>query len=394
MGRDTNKQRMCLPFFYDCIIEKNTIYFPMANYNAMCKADLENNEVDIIDIFPNIASDERTAYTGMFKYKNYFLFSQHPKVGTGILVYNIIESKFSMLTSKDVRFYANDVFTFGEALYIVSKAKAEIYKVDFTDFSVKRIGYKIRLVENETNVGEVVRRGNYIFIPFNTNRIVLVFDMLTETFRFYEFPENIPVITTMSFFDDNWWITGVDKKIYVWNMEANTISENIDFPCNIKLFYSGETWFGNSFIYKNILWLFPVYADGILKYNILTKKLEKFGIPGEEEMEGVLEDGRFFVSKYGMVRRLNSEVFFLSSKTRILYELNLETNDIQSHIFKVNNIYNGKLYPDYANGIVAESYYAQGIRNLMHIQKGNNLIIEKKDVSVGEVIYNCMKEKE
>ena len=42
------------PFFYDVAIEENTIFFPIMRFNALCKGSLINDEVEILNIFPDI----------------------------------------------------------------------------------------------------------------------------------------------------------------------------------------------------------------------------------------------------------------------------------------------------------------------------------------------------
>ena len=381
----SEKIRVSKPFFYDCMIENNIIYFPLANYNAICKASLHSDQADIMGVFPNIPAYEMVSYAGVYKYKEYFLFSPNPKVGKNILLYNSLECKFSELKVENSYFRSDDVFENNEYIYIVSRTNAEIYKVDMQNASIKRIKYK-EFSSDTVEIGELVRKGNSIFISLNSGRIMVIFDMDREEFQYIKYPSNLAGISTICFYRGEWWITGADKKVYCWKLGEDESYESAEFPDNISLYYQKEVWFARSFIYNGILWLFPVFADAILKYDILKKLFEKVEILGEEESEKYFENGRFFLSKYGIVKQHNRTVFFLSSKTRILYEMDLETNEIQKHCLKINNIYNGKLFPESVNGVFKEEWYTEGLKDLIREQAGAHKAAVKERTKIGKNI--------
>lgn len=37
------------PFFYDCVVDDEKIYFPLANYNALCSTNIQSGLTEIID---------------------------------------------------------------------------------------------------------------------------------------------------------------------------------------------------------------------------------------------------------------------------------------------------------------------------------------------------------
>ena len=194
------------------------------------------------------------------------------------------------------------------------------------------------------------------------------------------------------------WITGKNNKLYKWKLCETKAHEVAEYPGNIKLFYKENIWFSHSFIYNDTLWLFPCYADAILKYNLLTNKFEKIEIMGEEEsidqIEEELKNGRGFASKYGRVYKCGNKVYFLSSKTRIFYELNLQTCEIIRHDFKVNNNYNGQIYPPSVKGIMSEMYYSGGIKCLIKgwksgIVKDN--MRKHPDNSFGKILHDYIR---
>ena len=95
--------------------------------------------------------------------------------------------------------------------------------------------------------------------------------------------------------------------------------------------------------------------------------------------------------KYSIVQKYDNKVFFLSSKTRILYELNLEDNSICRHILKVINIYNNQIYPSVENGIMLENNYTEGLKCLIKCQISDLKKITTQK-SVGQTIYKTIND--
>lgn len=384
------------PFFYDCVIEDNTVYFPLANYNSLCKGNLISGQTDIIDIFPDIPAYKTAAYAGVYKYGNTLLFSPYSADNFDILVYSIPQQTFSgLLNNKDINFRSNTVFEKNEYIYIASCTTNEIYKIDLHNRSVDCL-VSAKNKPDEYCYTEIVRIRDFILFPLNQRKVLLVFDMQKEKCECYEFPDDISYISTLCVHGENLWITGGSRKIYTWNIKKQEVRVCAEFPDNVRLFFEGNghyLWFGSSFIYQDVLWLFPFYASVILKYNILTEKFEELEIPGEEETDG-LEKARFNTIKYGTVKKSGDKVFFLSSKTRIFYELDLVTNMIQRHYFYVNKKYNGQIYPVTEDGKILERNDAVNLEDFLeNIKERANEEIIIKDEMTGGTIYNCIDRK-
>ncbi len=356
------------PFFYDMAVDDNSIYFPMAFYNALCKGNLTNNQVNILAVFPETPSYEYCAYAGVFNFKNYLLFDPHKyNKNKYFLLYDCSRSKFIKLPNED-NSCSNSIYERNGKIYCVSRNTAQINVIDLQKLSVKCISCNKHISDNAQTY-EMVKVDGMIYIPQNEKRIMVVFDLDREEFRYYDFPINIICIVTICYVDGEFWITQKNNKLYKWKMGEIEAHEVAEYPGNIKLFYKENIWFSHSFTYKETLWLFPCYTDAILNYNLLTNKFEKIEIMGEEEsidqVEEELKNGRGFATKYGRVHKCGDKVYFLSSKTRIFYELNLHTRNISRHIFKVNNNYNNQLYPPSVKGIMSEIYYTEGIKYLI-----------------------------
>ena len=390
------KQVLNRPFYYDFSIENDTIYFPMAGYNALCKGSLLEDKIEIINTFPNIPLYKWASYIGIYKFEDYLLFSPYNNTDNFCL-YDIKHNSFIELENKEkFHFYSTEIFNKDNILFIVSKYNAGVYRIDLHTLKIQCVESKF--ITNNAMIFEILRVNNHIFIPINRQKMLLLFDLEKETFQYYNYPLNISTIYTLCYQHNQYWITGEDRKLYLWNIESERALECEFFPEYIRPFYLRKNLFGNSLIDKNILWLFPIFTDSILKYNILTQSFERLLIDGEEECEKTIEDelkaGRPFPAKFGMIKRYNNKVYFVSSKTRILYELDLTKNELRPHLFFIDNIYKDHIYPYIENEIVKEEKYMDGLNCLLRALNKHRVIITESERKKGNsTVYNYVKQK-
>lgn len=382
------------PFFYDMIMDNKDIYFSMMQYNALCRASLTDDQIEIINTFPDISAYTWRGYVGVFKIKERLLFSSADKEDD-LLIYDISSEKFSKIkNNKKLSFYSWQVFDYKENFYIVSTDTAEVIKIELRGLTIHSFNNYENILEG-AQTGMPVRVGNRIYIPVNSKKILLVFDLEKEEYMSYPFPCNISKIYTLNHYDSRFFISGLDRQIYAWNILDNKAERIASIPDNVKSFYLGDVSFSHGLIYNGILYLFPCFADAILKINIFTGNVGILDIPGEEEsaeeIKWQLKNGRCYPAKYSLVQSRDKKVFFRSSKTRLLYELDLETNELIKHDFKTTNIYQNKIYPPAINGIFSENYYMDGLRILIE-----NLEEKIMDITgdlgqkVGEIIYKTV----
>lgn len=382
------------PFFYDMIMDNNDIYFSMSRYNALCRASLIDDQIEIINTFPDRSPYNWRGCVGVCKIKDRLLFSSAEKKDD-LLIYDISSERFSKIISNgQIRFYSFHVFEYKENLYIVSSDTAEIFKIEIDNLKIKTFDNH-QNISKDAEIGVPIRVENRIYISVNKNKELLVFDLDKEVYETFPFPHIISRICTMCYHSGRLFITGFDKIVYAWNIYDGKVDEIASVPNNVKSYYSGEVCFTHSLIYNNVLFLFPGFADAILKVDIFTGQVETLEISGEEEsaeeIDWELKNGRCFPVKYNIVQRQDRRVFFRSSKTRLLYELDLQTNEIINHDFKISNIYQNKIYPPAENGILSENYYMDGLRILMeNLGEKITAIRESQGQKVGKIIYKSI----
>lgn len=334
-------------FFTDLVIEGDIIYCPLANYNAVCKGNLANNQLEIIDILPGIAEDKGYACTGIYKIGNNLLLYEYD--GDGSWVYDILGHKFSKLSDdKNLVFLSDTVFEKEDYLYIVSIRTAEVYKFDLQKHFLQSFTCKESVPDN-VQMGNIIRHNDWIYIPLYHEKKMLIFDLDKEKYECYQYPENISGSYNLAYRGDELWIIGEDRKIYTWNIKEGKADLRAEFPDEIEQYIS-EPRYVLTFIDKNALWIFPA-SDKIIKYDIQKKRFEILKICEEESEE------RQYTGGYDIVKNINDKAFLLSSQKRVLYEIDLLTNDIQKHYFPIVNTFNGRLYPIPTDGKMLEKNY-------------------------------------
>lgn len=383
------------PFFYDMAIDDRSIYFFLMQYKVLCRANLDDDKVQIINNFSDTIFDESERYIGIYKIKNYLLLGPREKTDD-LILYDILNSKVSkIINSEKINFYSFNVFDFKDSFYIISIETANIIKVSINSSSMKTIENHEEILNN-AQIGIPVRIKDLIYIPINKIRKMMIFNMDKEEFSSVLYPNSILSIFSMAYNKGILYVTGSDKKIYGWNIYDNEICMISDIPKDLKLFYIADIWFLHSFVYRDILFLFPCFADKILMYYIGTREIKTLELSGEEEsIEGVykeLKNGRVFPAKYSIVQRQDEKVFFRSSKTRILYELDLQTGIILKHYLYIDNIYKDRIYPPAIDGVMLEKYYTDGLDTIIQaIEERRNSNILKK-YGVGKNLYNKIRE--
>lgn len=382
------------PFFYDMLMDHNDIYFSLSQYNALCRGSLINDQIEIIDTFPNMSTYEWRRCVGVCKLKERLLFSSSEK-NDNILMYDLSNGKFSeIINNKKIYFYSYHAFEYKDDLYIVSSDTAEIFKIESEKLITRNFDNHQNILQ-DAEIEIPIRVENRIYISVNKKRELLVFDLEKEVYESFPFPHIISRICTMCYHSGRLFIAGFDRMVYAWNIYDGKVDVIASVPDHVKLYYSVEVYFSHSLIYNNVLFLFPGFADAILMVDIFTGQVETLEISGEEEsaekIDWELRHGRFFPVKYNIVQKQGRRVFFRSSKTRLLYELDLQTNEIIKHDFKIRNIYQNQIYPPAENGILIENYYMDGVRILME-NLGEKItdIRELQGQNVGRKIYKTL----
>lgn len=356
-------------FFYDCAIENDTIYFPMANYNALCRADLKKGKCEIIDIFPD-EDNSKLLHCGIFKVDNYLLIS----VSRGknrFLIYDLGENKFNVIQTNGIdkswlEFTGNQVVIYGDYLYIFPY-KLVVLKVNISSLTAQYIKYPNILPEDDS-LGQVLRVNDIVYLPLMNNNIIYTFDLRNESFDKICLNIDINGIATIEFDGNIFWLTGKNRGLYAWNKDSNVVTKYDRFPKGFGRIIDCEyNWFSYSIYFENYLYLIPAYANMIVRYDIKNQEMQEVHISNEEESEETIRrPGRFFWAKYLKAKRINNKILLVSSKTKKIYILDMHTQKIE----KIDlDLYQDMSYKRtiLELGIVKEEIYTNGLKDYLHV---------------------------
>ena len=319
-------------FFYDCAIDNDTIYFPMANYNALCKANIRNGLGEIIDIFPN-EDNQSLLHCGIYKADNYLLISVY-KGKNRLLIYDVCEKNFEVIHTDGIEkswlnFTGNQIVSYGSYLYIFPY-RLVVLKINMNKFTAEYFTYPDIKPEEDT-LGQVLRVKNKVYLPLMNRNIIYTFDLENETFNKVCLEIDINGIATIEFDGNDFWLTGKNRGLFSWNKEKSLYTRFDIFPKGFgKIIDCEYNCFSDSIYFENYLYLIPAYANMIVRYDIKNKKMHEIYVSDEEENEKTIKQpGRFFWAKYRMAKRINDKIILLSSKTKHMYILDMRTQKME-----------------------------------------------------------------
>lgn len=159
-----------------------------------------------------------------------------------------------------------------------------------------------------------------------------------------------------------------EKRSFDVDTKNNILRCFKEFPQRFRKIYDiDEELFSDSILFENQLFLIPSYANMIVKFDIDKSIMEEIFIPGEEEDEDTLrKKGRFFYSKYNLVKRMDENLFFISSKTKNIYILNMRSSEIT--ILKTKLIQCKEYQKEIlSKDIIREEYFTNGLKDFINV---------------------------
>ena len=230
-----DKKILRRPFFYDWEVDNDIVYFSMCYYNALCKANLNNDQVEIIGTFPGVPYEKGNEYFGIYRYENYLLLGPI-KSTDDFFVYDTLHSQFFKIPNEgENRFYSIRVFAKDHCLYIVTMKTAQVNRIDLKDFSAKCVMHNEFEVDN-AQVINVERVDDLLYIPVNQKKKLIIFSIEKGEYSYCRFPSNVSAISTIDYYDGRFWITGEEKKIFAWDVDEKEAQEIVDFRTILDYF--------------------------------------------------------------------------------------------------------------------------------------------------------------
>ena len=283
--------------FYNMAFNKNNAWFCHVYYNALCRLDLESNEIVIESLFP--------AEDSVFgKYGNILYFEEKlilsPRNSVKILIYDLKSKDYTEINlSKNykcedinINLFTNAFIYKNEAFFIPGTYKA-IVKMDLKTLELTYYDDWYENLESDIKSKQRVlfltsyQEENYILLPFCRGNKILKFSLNDGNSRIIEVPDKSLELMDIICEENIYWLADRNKKsIYQWDIETNHLIEINNYPRN----YQTRSCDGiHSFKkYNDDIYIFPMSGNMILKYNIKDQKMTEFfklNIESEESMK-------------------------------------------------------------------------------------------------------------
>lgn len=320
-------------------IEGNHGWFGCGEINALFEVDFESNKYRYLNTFSDYDIESDRRYSICKKYRNkLFCF---PIYGERIWVYDILKNSFSQICirkSEGVdKLLFCEVFLYNCRLFAVSRGMREILEIDPEK---ERICNIIKIPEMIRALsGNVVQSNNLIYCTSYNDNILCQIDMDSKEIELYEIPNLKKGICTISQAEgDEFWFSGYDKEIYVWDRKTNQTTILSSFPnefgiyktdennkiildCNGKL--NADPFFVKSINMDKHLWFIPFRTNKVLYVDKKTYEINIFEIPNEQES---IEGWRRYLSHKYLVEyiRENRFIGLYSAKNEILLEIDTQ----------------------------------------------------------------------
>lgn len=385
-------------------IEGNLGWFGCGEINALFEVDFESNKYRYLNNFSDYKIDSIRNYSICKKYKNkLFCF---PVYGERIWVYDLLKDSFSQIYIRKPdsvdKLLFSDVYLYNCRMYAVSRGLREIFEIDPEK---ERISSIIQIPEAvKVLSGNCIQKDNLIYCTSYSNNILCQINMDSKEVELYEIPYLEKGICTISLVaNDEFWFSGFDKEIYVWDRKTNQTTILSSFPdefgiykidendklildCNCK--ENNEAFFVKSINMEKHLWFIPFRTNKVLYVDKETRRINIFEIPDEQES---VEGWQRYLSHKYLVEYIRERFIGLySAKNRTLLEIDTQELSVKEKKITLEKDSVDKLAQLY---LESSNLFREDIVNQRDIFMGFSKKIgtmREKFCNVGEKIHQQM----
>jgi len=274
--------------FGHMILENEEAWFIAEGYNALCRMKLASGEITPVvkfDDFPVVGG----LYNRFLRIDDIILFS--PGNTKDICEYNIKTKECKKIPFKNPMEYGNfgHVIRYKNYAFLLPWRYPAILRYNLETGECKYYTKCLqellacRTPKHDELLRDFCVREQKLLLPsVQTNRI-LEFDMETGKHQFYTVgKENEGYAFIIESGDEYWLIPRKTSAIVKWNYQTGEWESYDEYPekCSCGSDWnSGDTYMFSGAVKANgSIWLFPCYANMILRLNLSTEKMEKADI--------------------------------------------------------------------------------------------------------------------
>lgn len=318
--------------FHDCYFEKDTAWFVCNGYNALCKMDLNNGNIEVVAQIPL-----KTNVTQVGQYCDIIRFEDKiimlPMNSFEICEYDLLKKTFKKTLIPDSVYPNFDrMIRYKDYLFMKPKRYPAIVryniKTGVCKYYKKCIKEFYELSDNRPMfMWAVCVRDNLLLMASSIVNKVVEFNMDTGKSKVYTVGSEEMNYFGMEFDGTDYWlIPNEGKTIVKWNYETGKTTEYCDYPEN----FIGDTrGFVGIVCCGTYMLAFPREANMIIKVDIGTGNMSEFkmNLPYKEG-ERKSSYGIIWNSNYYFIKRYDEKyVAALTSYDNSLLIINTETEE-------------------------------------------------------------------
>lgn len=380
-------------------IEDGKAWFVDGQRDVLCCLDFQTDECDYVQKIPNLNINKFRLNPQCVKRKNeiYCL----PDIGDCIWIYNLDKKCFEHIkidNSNNDRLSITNLWEFNNKLFIVSVGLKKIIEID-PKLKVIDNYYTICINDNE-KLANSVKVGANIFSVSAVSNKVYQFDLELKKVTVHTISEVADVFQTISYDGCNFWLTGYNKAIYVWNRDKNETKIIVNFPKQFGIYdFAGKEKeildceksvydvpvFLMSRVVGQYVWFVPFQTNQVLYVDKRTHEINVLEIREEIETRESLSKNTM-ASKYLLQYILDDRYLGLYSfKNKCIYEIDAVKRKSVSLRYLFTDNYINK-YVSQQTFYESNKFHRVLFNHVLWREAENNEQSEKK-LMTGKLIY-------
>lgn len=384
-------------------IEGNKAWFVSTVMNVLFQVDMDTGKYEYITELPDCKYPDFRRNSRCLKYKDYICC--FPNFGDVIWIYNLQNKQTNYIeidNPLNCHILICNFWLEREYVYAVSYGLKEIIEINMEQQKITNY-YEVPYDDKEVCkdiIKSSDKKEEKIFLLFKNN--IYEFDIMTKLWKTYN-PNLSSELTTITYENDNFWLTDDTKEIYIWNKTFDTLKVLKDFPKDFGQYnftdeeseivdYEIEKFpcqvFFDSINTTKHIWFIPFQTNHILYLDKKTHKISKLEISEEEETRESLNT-RFMSAKYLILyHKTDGRLGLYSFKKRTLLEIN--TNDLSRKYIELKIDLKGidKILKKYKI-ILQES--SNSLVDIIELVSFDNYKTQNSSKNIGEKIYTVLK---
>ncbi len=328
-----------------------------------------------------------------------------PDNGDILWIYNTYTKKFSKIcidNPNKVKVGTCEFCEHNNKLFIVSSGLGQIIEIDITKKKIDNY----YVLGGENGIGRSIKYGTVLYSLSNMSDEIYQFDLITKEIMIHRFPDIGRKFFTLCFDGEQFWMSGCNKEIYVWNREENAIRIIDEFPKEFGIYnftkdtngevdctlnkYELPTFLYSVAVGENV-WFIPFQTNKIVYVNKKNYKVYTLEIAEENETKESLLGRRELNSKY-ILEYVQGDRYIglFSVKNNCILEIDVLDKKYEMKYYALSEkciyglieIYNRRIF--YENNKVHEYIFKYAVLN--QDEKKNDRSID----NIGLEIYKTM----